>query len=147
MLIRLRMSQHALRAANGNFYKAFEQLDLAAMGGLWARSVQISCVHPGWDLVLGHESVMESWRAIFDGTSEIHFQSEEAQVTAGHTMGWVVSREVLRTVVQGAPVENTLTCINTFVLEEGVWRIAHHHAAPLLAGRPRPVRPPETLLH
>ena len=50
------MSQHALRAANGTFYKAFEQLDLLAMAALWARSVPVSCVHPGWDLVLGHDA-------------------------------------------------------------------------------------------
>lgn len=141
------MSQHALRAANGKFYKAFEQLDLTAMAALWARNVPVSCVHPGWDLVLGHDPVMNSWRAIFEGTSEIHFHNEEAQVTVGPTMGWVVSREMLRTMVQGMPVENTLTVINSFVLEEGVWRIAHHHAAPLLSGRPRSVRPPETVLH
>jgi hypothetical protein len=107
------MSQHALRAANTKFYRAFEQLDLSTMTTLWARGVPVSCVHPGWDLVLGHEAVVDSWRAIFEGTSEIHFHNEEAQVTAGSAMGWVVSRELLRTTVQGMPVENTLTVINT----------------------------------
>lgn len=141
------MSQHQLRAANARFYKAFEQLDFDGMSQLWAQSVAVSCVHPGWDLVLGREAVMDSWRAIFSGTSELTFENEEAQVTAGSEMGWVVSRELLRTTVQGMPVENTLTAVNTFVLEEGVWRIAHHHAAPLLSGRPRTVRPPETMLH
>jgi ketosteroid isomerase-like protein len=141
------MTQAALRASSAKFYKVFEQLDLEAMAGLWARSIPVSCVHPGWDLVLGYQAVMESWRAIFEGTSELRFQNEETQVTAGSEMGWVVSREVLHTTVQGMPVENTLTAINTFVLEEGVWRLAHHHAAPLLAGRPRSVRAPDTVLH
>jgi hypothetical protein len=44
-------------------------------------------------------------------------------------------------------VENTLTAINAYVLEEGVWRVAHHHTAPLLAGRPRTLRAPDTVLH
>jgi ketosteroid isomerase-like protein len=141
------MSQHALREANAAFYAAFQRLDYDAMAALWARSVQVSCVHPGWDLVLGYEAVMQSWRGIFDGTSEIHFRSEDAQVTAGKEMGWVVSREILSTTVQGLPVENTLSTINTFVLESGVWRIAHHHAAPLLAGKPRSARKPDVVLH
>ena len=81
------MSQHQLRAASARFYKAFEQLDLEIMGELWAQSVAVSCVHPGWDLVLGREAVMESWRAIFSGTSELSFEHEEAQVTAGNDMG------------------------------------------------------------
>ncbi|MEY4513602.1 MAG: hypothetical protein RLZZ450_5724 [Pseudomonadota bacterium] len=141
------MSQHALRAANAAFYAAFERLDLEAMGNLWARSVQVSCVHPGWDLVLGYEAVMQSWKGIFDGTGEIHFRSEDAQITAGSGMGWVVSREILSTAVQNMPIENTLSTINTFVHEEGVWRIAHHHAAPLLAGKPRSGRRSDVVLH
>lgn len=141
------MSQHALREANAAFYAAFQRLDYDAMAALWARSVQVSCVHPGWDLVLGYDAVMQSWRGIFDGTSELHFRSEDAQVTAGTEMGWVVSREILSTTVQSLPVENTLSTINTFVLEGGVWRIAHHHAAPLLAGKPRSVRKPDVVLH
>ena len=141
------MTQHALRGANQAFYAAFERLDLEAMTNLWARSVPVSCVHPGWDLVLGYEAVMQSWRAIFEGTSEIHFRSEDAQVTSRENCGWVVSREVLSTVVQGMPVENTLSACNVFVLEEGVWRVAHHHAAPLLAGKPRAARKPDVVLH
>jgi ketosteroid isomerase-like protein len=141
------MSQHAVRTANAAFYAAFERLDYDAMAALWARSVQVSCVHPGWDLVLGYEAVMQSWRGIFDGTGEIHFRSEDMQVTAGSGMGWVVSREILSTSVQGLPVENTLSTINTFVLEGSAWRIAHHHAAPLLAGKPRAARKPDVVLH
>jgi ketosteroid isomerase-like protein len=141
------MSQQALRAANVAFYDAFEKLDLQVMANLWARSVPVSCVHPGWDLVLGYEAVMQSWRGIFDGSGEMSLRSEDSQVVAGQGMGWVVSREILNTKVQNTPVENTLSCINTFVLEDGVWRIAHHHAAPLLAGKPRSGRRPDVVLH
>ena len=141
------MTQHALRTAHAAFYAAFEQLDLPAMENLWARSVHVSCVHPGWDLVLGFEAVMQSWKGIFEGTGEIHFRSEDLQVTAGPTMGWVVSREILTTTAQSTPVENTLSAVNTYVLETGVWRIAHHHAAPLLAGKPRAPRRGDVVLH
>jgi hypothetical protein len=141
------MSQHALRVANEAFYKTFESLDFERMSTLWARSLPVSCVHPGWDLVYGLEAVMQSWKAIFEGTTEIRFRIEDAQITAGAAHGWVVCREILSTVVQGMPVENVLTTTNTFVLEDGEWRITHHHSAPLLAGKPRNVRPPETVLH
>jgi hypothetical protein len=97
--------------------------------------------------VSGFEGVMQSWRSIFEGASEMRFRVEDALITAGPEHGWVVCREILSTVVQGMPLENVLTTTNTFVLEAGEWRIAHHHSAPLLAGKPRNVRPPETLLH
>ncbi len=141
------MTQHAVRTANIAFYDAFTRLDLEAMSNLWAKRTPVTCVHPGWDLVLGYEAVMQSWRAIFDGTSEIRFRVEEPQVTCVGEAGWVVCRELLYTTVGGTPLENVMTAINTFVLEDGAFRIAHHHAAPLLAGKPRSVRPPDTQLH
>ena len=62
-------------------------------------------------------------------------------------MGWVLCRETLLTTVQGAEVENAMTAMNIFVLEEGSWRIAHHHASPVLAGRAQRSRPPDNVLH
>ena len=141
------MSHAALRAANEAFYAAFESLDIDRMTQLWARKANVTCVHPGWDVLIGHEAVMQSWRGIFEGTREIRFRAEVASITVGADLGWVVCREILLTTVQGSDVENAMTAINTFALEEGQWRIAHHHASPVLAGRSQRQRPPDPLLH
>ncbi len=141
------MTQHAVRTANLAFYDAFTRLDLATMAELWARRTPVTCVHPGWDLVLGYEAVMQSWRAIFEATTEIRFRVEEPQVTCFGEAGWVVCRELLHTSVGGTAIENAMTAINTFVLEDGAFRITHHHAAPLLTGKPRSARPPDAQLH
>jgi ketosteroid isomerase-like protein len=141
------MDEHAVRQANASFYEAFERLDLEHMQRLWARSVQVTCVHPGWDMVVGYDAVVQSWRMIFEGTSEVRLRVEEPHISGGVDHAWLVCREVLFTTLSGQAVENVLTATNTFVREEGLWKIAHHHAAPLLAGRPRSVRPPETVLH
>jgi ketosteroid isomerase-like protein len=141
------MTRHALRAANEAFYAAFQSLDLERMESLWAREGLVSCVHPGWDLVSGREAVIQSFRTIFEGTTSIRFRIEDAHITAGTEVGFVVCRELLSTEVQGVTVENVLTTTNAFVREQGEWRITHRHAAPLLAGKPRTVRPPPTLLH
>jgi ketosteroid isomerase-like protein len=141
------MHDAALRAANTAFYQAFQELDLERMGALWARRVQVTCVHPGWDLVVGTRAVLESWRTIFEGAGELRFHTEDSHVTVHGESGWVLSRELLRTEVQGSSVENTLTALNVYVLEDGEWRIAHHHAGPVLAGRPRSVRPRDAVLH
>jgi ketosteroid isomerase-like protein len=137
----------AIRQANAAFYEAFERLDLDAMSNLWARTVPVTCIHPGWDLVVGYEAVMQSWRMIFEGSSEVRLRVEDPTICGGTDHAWLVCRELLFTTVQGSAVENVLTATNTFVREEGQWRIAHHHAAPLLAGRPRAARPTDTVLH
>lgn len=141
------MTQHALRAANEAFYAAFASLDLERMTGLWAQKANVTCVHPGWDLVVGQEAVSQSFRSVFEGTSQIQFRIEIASITAGPDLGWVVCREILLTDVQGMPVENAMTAVNAFVREDGVWRVAHHHTAPMLAGRTPRVHPTATILH
>lgn len=141
-------SKQALEEANREFYAAFEHLDLQEMDKLWAQSVDVSCVHPGWDIVSGRDAVMRAWKDIFAGTEEITFRIDNPVVTVAGDAGWVVCHEVLHTTSQGSPIENILTTINTFVLEGGHWRLAHHHAAPLMAGKPRAKAPtPPRTLH
>lgn len=138
---------HAIREANAAFYQAFEKLDLEAMSSLWARRATVTCIHPGWDLIVGYEAVMQSWRMIFEGTGEVRVRSEDAVITTSDSHGWLTCRELLFTTLQGSAVENVLTATNGYVKEDGVFRIAHHHAAPLLSGRPRAPRTPDTILH
>ena len=141
------MSKLALKAANEAFYRAFESLDLDAMAQLWAKETSVTCAHPGWDLVVGYQAVMDSWRAILENTSEVRFKLEEVHVTSLSDAGWVVSRQVLHAPVQGVTVENVLIAVNTFVRENGEFRIAHHHAAPVLTGKPQRDRTPGPVLH
>lgn len=141
------MSAEEVRIAHERFYDAFQKLDLESMSRLWARDIDVSCVHPGWDLISGYEAVMQGWRMIFEGTSDLRVRIDEPRVISNEGLAWVVCKEVLFTTVQGMPVENVLTAINTFVRENDEWRIAHHHAAPILAGRPKVESGPEPVLH
>src|SRR5438046_279724 len=76
--------------ANAAFYAAFNAKDPNAMDGVWARDAQVTCIHPGWNVLTGRERVMESWRAILDnpnqprivaGGAEVEFFGDCAVVT------------------------------------------------------------------
>src|SRR6185312_7096303 len=60
----------AVLAANDSFYRAFNQRDLEAMDMLWSHSSEITCIHPGWNLLSGREDVMESWEAIMSNPAQ-----------------------------------------------------------------------------
>ena len=51
-------------AANDAFYAALSGKDIAAMDGLWARTAEVTCIHPGWNVLAGRDHVMASWEAI-----------------------------------------------------------------------------------
>src|SRR5437762_9674377 len=51
-------------SANAAFYAAFARHDVAAMEAIWSSRVDLACVHPGWDALVGRREVLSSWRAI-----------------------------------------------------------------------------------
>src|ERR1039457_5439842 len=53
----------AILAANAAYYRAFTSADFAAMSRLWADD-NVSCIHPGWPVLLGRQAVLESYREI-----------------------------------------------------------------------------------
>ncbi|HEY6335991.1 MAG TPA: nuclear transport factor 2 family protein, partial [Alphaproteobacteria bacterium] len=56
-------------AVNEAFYRAFADRDLTAMDKVWARVVEVACVHPGWAPLYGRDAVMESWAGILSNPS------------------------------------------------------------------------------
>lgn len=123
--------------ANEAFYRAFARRDVLAMGRVWAERRSVVCIHPGWDLLDGRESVMESWTRIFGSGNapDVKCTAAEAHVLAGD-VAFVTCHEVLES--------GRLAATNVFVREDGAWRMVHHQATPIAPGqvRPRPRRGP-----
>src|SRR5687767_12392536 len=115
--------QDAVLAANDAFYHAFNEKDIEAMEAIWASSDDIACIHPGWNLILGRELVIESWRRILSNPEQLRiFTGGESVVFVGEVV-LVLCREL----VGGAPLAAT----NVFVQEAGAWKLLHHHSGPV----------------
>ncbi|MDA0240601.1 MAG: nuclear transport factor 2 family protein, partial [Proteobacteria bacterium] len=56
--------------ANEAFYVAIANRDGGAMAALWARDVEVTCLHPGWPPISGHEDVTESWQRILSNEDQ-----------------------------------------------------------------------------
>ena len=121
---RVQTSEEAALAANEAFYSAFRGRRLHDMDDLWAEGVEVSCIHPGWDVLIGREQVISSWLAIFANPTspDVSCQNARAITSAGAAV--VVCHEI----VDGIE----LVATNTFVLDGERWRIAHHHASQVL---------------
>ena len=67
--------------ANRAFYDALERLDLDALRVCWLDDPSVKCVHPGGELIVGPERVLESWRRIFENAARLsHTPSQEGLV-------------------------------------------------------------------
>jgi ketosteroid isomerase-like protein len=127
-------SENAVLLANASFYRAFSEGDAAAMAELWAERAPIACIHPGAPVLVGREAVLKSWRQILRAERSFSLRCDSATVQLLGAVALVLCYE------GGEEEPAHLVATNVFVLEEGAWRMVHHHAGPLSA----PIAPPSS---
>lgn len=113
----------AVERANAAFYRSFASRAMDDMDALWARDHQVTCIHPGWPLLVGRDAVVGSWRTILEGggaPDTIRCLRPVIQVLGD--AAWVLCTEDL-----GA---GSLVATNVFVREADAWRLVHHQAGP-----------------
>jgi ketosteroid isomerase-like protein len=118
------------------FYDAFARLDLRGMGGVWADSDDVICIHPGGPLLQGKGPVMESWREIMSGTAPPVIRFRPLQRFAEGALAVHLVEELI---TPGGPPQREATRVlatNVYRKDGDHWRLIEHHASlPLVAAR------------
>jgi ketosteroid isomerase-like protein len=115
----------AVLRANATFYRAFTACDYAAMSKLWAERAPVACLHPGAPVLVGRESVLESFRQLLRGPAPLEMRCDQARVH-------LLSETAIVLCYEGnARLPAHLAATNVFTLEDQEWRMIHHHAGPL----------------
>ncbi len=113
----------AVLAANRAFYDAFAERNVSAMLKLWAREYVVACIHPGWAPLHGSEAVLASWRAILGSPEAPRIRFTDPTAVLLGDAAVVTCVEHIR--------DAELAATNVFALEQGEWRLVHHHAGPM----------------
>ena len=113
---------NAVLFANDAFYMAFATGDMAAMRAVWADDPGITCVHPGWQPLIGQDDVMASWEAILSSGETMDVRCDDAHAHMVGDVAYVTAFERLPGAV--------LTATNLFVRKGSLWRMIHHQAGP-----------------
>jgi ketosteroid isomerase-like protein len=137
----MQSEEEEVTAANEAFYRAFESLNIKEMEKVWARDRSIQCGHPGWRILRGWEAVMESWRRIFENTSEIRFSLVEVTVHVRGGVALVTLYESLISSAGSQKVSATVLTTNVFEKSADGWRMILHHGSSVLQ-EPPPEPPP-----
>ncbi len=125
-------AEAAVLDANATFYRAFTDGDYAAMSDLWAERAPVACLHPTAQAFIGRSLVLDAWREILSATSRFLLRCDEPVV---HILG----DAAIVTCYEGTDDDPAhLAATNVFVMEDGRWRMVHHHAGPISSPRPRP---------
>jgi ketosteroid isomerase-like protein len=117
------MTDTEVLATNESFYAAFAQRDNEAMDGLWASTCPVVCIHPGWPPIRGRKEILASWNRIFEHDDSPPVRCEAPSASVFRDTATVICRERIGKTV--------LVATNIFVMEDGRWCLAHHHASAL----------------
>ena len=112
----------AILEANAAYYRAFAAGNFAAMSRIWADE-QVSCVHPGWPVLVGRQTVLESWRRILGNPGAERIEWHDASAMVAGNEGRMLCVEVIGAMAFAAS--------NWFRRIDGTWRMIHHHASPI----------------
>jgi ketosteroid isomerase-like protein len=132
--------EESLRAANTNFYAAFESLDLVQMEGVWAHDDDVSCVHAGSELLLGWEEVRERWARIFANAKKVRVALSCVWLRVEGNAGWVVCTERVTTAFTDGFDDSRVQATNIFVRTDDGWLLVARHASPLPSSARVPVQ-------
>ena len=90
-----------IQETNARFYRALESRDLEAMDAVWLHADYVRCIHPGWCLLGGWDTVRRSWEAIFKDSRELRFTLSDLQIQVEGDLAWVTGTENILTQSQG----------------------------------------------
>jgi ketosteroid isomerase-like protein len=127
----------AVVATQEAFYAAVEAADLDALGRIWVEDDGATCVHPGWDPVLGRAAVLRSWAALLAGTAYLQFVLTDVRVCVAGATAVVSCTENVLTADDATPDDafagGRAVAPNVFRRQPGgTWRLWSHHASPVL---------------
>jgi ketosteroid isomerase-like protein len=91
----------------------------------------VTCFHPAARALIGRSAVLDTWRQILGGPSRLKLRCDQPVVR-------VIGETAIVICYEGSNDEPAhLAATNVFVLEDGRWRMVHHHAGPISRPVPR----------
>tara|TARA_B100000686_G_C16758702_1_gene957275 strand:- start:1497 stop:1883 length:387 start_codon:yes stop_codon:yes gene_type:complete len=120
-----------IKRINQDFYDAFNTQDLALMKKVWRSEGITHCIHPGWTVLRGHDSILRSWKDIFQNTGNLEIKVSDLEVIANGDFAWVSCQENLFSIHSAGVQESKVYATNLFQKISGHWKMVQHHASVL----------------
>lgn len=117
--------QDSVKAANEEYYQAYNARDIEAMDRIWAKNVAVACIHSSYPKLSSREDVLKSYRVIFDVPNLPQLIHQQDTITVTGDTALVTAYETW------AGGKNTYAATKVFVREDGEWRLVLHHSSPV----------------
>lgn len=117
-------------AANDGFYAALNAAfggDAAPMREVWSARDDVTLMGPFGGCLVGHDAVLGQFRELVDMGMTGHIGPVDVRVVQGADVGYALGVEQGHNVVNGTRTDVGHRFTSAFRLEDGRWRMTHHH--------------------
>ena len=133
-------AEDAIRDATMRFYVAFNSAlnsDLAPLTAIWSHRPDVTNLSASGGRAVGWNEVHNDFQNIVRVYPSGHIAPKDILVVAGDDMGYSVCTESgqLRS-AEGPMIHFNQRATNVFRLEDGKWKMVHHHADATSTGEP-----------
>ena len=120
-----------LLSVNERFYDALQNGDMDLMEEVWLKDEDSRCVHPGWPILIGWESIKESWKDIFDAGGPVKIELSEINAEVSDEVGWITCLEHITHKVGDELETGIAQTTNIYERRDTKWHLVLHHASPV----------------
>lgn len=125
------MSRESVIVANTTLYTSLNAMfegDFGPISIVWSHSDSITYMGPFGGKLVGWEAVGSDFKQVTDMKIGGSIRPEGVSVHVGEEMAYVACTEVGENIgPDGKPVQVRHRATNVFQLENGVWKLIHHH--------------------
>jgi ketosteroid isomerase-like protein len=115
------------QAAETAFYAAFESADYVEMMAVWSPDVDIECVHPLGERLMGPKAVGNSWRRMFSGGKRMQFRLAHIKRFQTDQLAIHILYENITIAGRQQP---PVIATNVYRFDGHGWYLILHHASP-----------------
>jgi ketosteroid isomerase-like protein len=120
-------TEDEVRATSDKFYSGLSRMDVAALPEIWSHSDDVTTMHPMGGEQVGWEEVRASFEGAAGLMTDSHVELIDQRIYAGTDLAYETGIERGGARLAGEPVEFEHRVTNVYRLEDGRWKMVHHH--------------------
>ena len=126
-----KFSEEEIKKVNNKFYEALNSCNLELMQDIWLNDSNVKCVHPAWPMIRGWESVIDSWKNIFELVDSNHVDVSQLFIDIKGKSAWVNCVERISYRINNEVMIMLAQTTNIFEFINENWCMVLHHASPM----------------
>ena len=116
-----------VRKVSDKFYSGLSRMDVAALPEIWSHGDDVTAMHPMGGEQVGWEEVRASFEQAAGPMTDSHVELVDQRIYAGSDLAYESGIERGSAKLAGEPIEFEHRVTNVYRLEDGQWKMIHHH--------------------